>query len=88
MKGKTYKTALYIRLSRDDGDNMESESIKNQRDLLQMFLEQTEEKLFFVEEYVDDGYTGSNFDRPAWKKLLTDIDSGRSEEHTSELQSH
>jgi len=49
LKGKTYKTALYIRLSRDDGDNMESESIKNQRDLLQMFLEQTEEKLLFVD---------------------------------------
>lgn len=77
MKGKTYKTALYIRLSREDGDNMESESIKNQRDLLQMFLEQTEEKLLFVEEYVDDGFTGSNFNRPAWQKLLTDIDSGK-----------
>lgn len=77
MKIKTYKTAFYIRLSREDGDNMESESIKNQRDLLQIFLEQTKEKLLFVEEYVDDGYTGSNFDRPSWQRLLIDIDSGK-----------
>ena len=77
MKDKTYKTALYIRLSREDGDNMESESIKNQRDLLQMFLEQTKENLVFVNEYVDDGFTGSNFDRPSWKRQMTDIDNGK-----------
>lgn len=77
MKGKTYNTALYIRLSREDGDNMESESIKNQRDLLQMFLEQTKENLVYIDEYVDDGYTGSNFDRPSWKRLMTDIDNGK-----------
>ena len=45
LKSKTYNCALYIRLSRDDGDNMESESIKNQRDLIHMFLERTEAKL-------------------------------------------
>lgn len=77
MKGKTFNVALYIRLSREDGDNMESESIKNQRDLLQMFLENTEEKLLYIDEYVDDGFTGSNFDRPAWQRLLADIDSGK-----------
>ena len=77
MKSKTYNCALYIRLSREDGDNMESESIKNQRDLIHMFLERTEEKLVYINEYVDDGFTGSNFDRPSWKKLLTDIDNGK-----------
>lgn len=77
MKSKTYNCALYIRLSREDGDNMESESIKNQRDLLHMFLEQTDEKLCYIDEYVDDGFTGSNFDRPAWQRLLTDIESGK-----------
>lgn len=77
MKSKTYNCALYIRLSREDGDNMESESIKNQRDLIHMFLERTEEKLVYIDEYVDDGFTGSNFDRPSWKKLLTDIDNGK-----------
>ena len=44
MKGKTFNTALYIRLSREDGDNLESESITNQRDLLHLFLEKTKEK--------------------------------------------
>lgn len=75
MKGKTYNTALYIRLSREDGDNLESESITNQREILQSYLEKTEEKLQYVDEYVDDGFTGSNFDRPAWQKLLTDIEN-------------
>lgn len=75
MKGKTYKVGLYIRLSREDGDNIESESIKNQRDILQMYLQRTTEKLCYIEEYVDDGFTGSNFDRPAWKKLWTDIEN-------------
>lgn len=77
MKGKTYNVALYIRLSREDEENMESESIKNQRSILHMFLEQSEEDFIFVDEYVDDGFTGSNFDRPAWQKLLTDIDNGK-----------
>ena len=47
MKNKIFYTAFYIRLSREDGDNLESESIKNQRGLLQMFLEKTEEKLIY-----------------------------------------
>ena len=77
MNGKTFNVALYIRLSREDGDNMESESITNQRDLLHLFLEKTEEKLQYIDEYVDDGFTGSNFDRPSWKRLMVDIDSGK-----------
>lgn len=77
MKGKTFNVALYIRLSREDGDNMESESITNQRDLLQMFLEKTEEKLIYIDEYVDDGVSGSTFDRPSWKRLIADIDNGK-----------
>lgn len=77
MKGKTFNVALYIRLSREDGDNLESESITNQRDLLQMFLEKTEEKLIYIDEYVDDGVSGSTFDRPSWKRLIADIDNGK-----------
>lgn len=75
MKGKTYKVALYIRLSREDGDNLESESIKNQRDILHMFLEKCEENFCYVDEYVDDGFTASNFDRPSWERLLKDIEN-------------
>lgn len=77
MKGKTFNTALYIRLSREDGDNMESESITNQRDLLHLFLEKTKEKLVYIDEYVDDGFTGSNFDRPSWKRLMRDLKNGK-----------
>lgn len=54
---------------------MESESIKNQRDILQMFLEKWEENFVYIGEYVDDGFTASNFDRPAWKMLLKDIEN-------------
>lgn len=77
MKCKIFNVALYIRLSREDGDNMESESIKNQRELLQMFLEKTKEKLIYIDEYVDDGISGSTFDRPSWKRLIKDIDNGK-----------
>lgn len=77
MKEKTFNVALYIRLSREDGDNMESESIINQRDLLHLFLENAKEKLHYIDEYIDDGFTGSNFDRPSWERLMVDIDSGK-----------
>lgn len=77
MKCKIFNVALYIRLSREDGDNMESESITNQRELLQMFLEKTKEKLIYIDEYVDDGISGSTFDRPSWKRLIKDIDNGK-----------
>ncbi len=77
MRSKTFNTALYIRLSREDGDNMESESITNQRDLLHLFLEKTKEKLVYIDEYVDDGFTGSNFDRPSWKRLMRDLENGK-----------
>ena len=77
MKDKIFNTAFYIRLSREDGDNLESESITNQRDLLYLFLEKAKEKLVYIDEYVDDGFTGSNFDRPSWKRLMADIDSGK-----------
>ena len=77
MKSKTFNVALYIRLSREDGDNLESESITNQRDLLHLFLEKTKEKLVYIDEYVDDGFTGSNFDRPSWKRLMRDLENGK-----------
>ena len=53
---KTYNTAIYIRLSREDGDNLESESITNQRDILINYINKNKD-LIYVDEYVDDGYT-------------------------------
>ena len=52
--------AVYLRLSREDGDKTESDSIVNQRQLIQNYLS-SHPTLQFVKEYIDDGYTGSNF---------------------------
>ncbi len=65
---------MYIRLSREDGDKQESESISNQRKILQRYIK--EEKLTLVCEYVDDGVSGTTFDRPGFNKMLQDIEMG------------
>lgn len=67
-------TALYIRLSREDGDKTESLSIGNQRMLLAEFISKHEDLRLF-DTYIDDGYTGTNFDRPDFKRMLEDIES-------------
>ena len=64
-----YRTALYLRLSREDGDKTESDSIVNQRTLLEAYAIDHPE-LCIVDEFVDDGYSGSNFDRPEFERLL------------------
>ncbi len=68
---KTYKVGIYLRLSKDDGDNIESHSITNQRDIIKTFLKNKKE-MIIVNEYIDDGYSGSNFNRPSWKQLIND----------------
>lgn len=73
---KRYRVGVYIRLSRDDGDDKESESVENQRDIINKFIEEQED-LEAIDEYVDDGYTGTNFDRPSFKRMLKDIENGR-----------
>ena len=70
-----FKIAIYIRLSREDGDDMESESVTNQRSLLIGYLKA--QNLVAVDIYVDDGYTGTNFDRPEFKRMLKDIKDGK-----------
>ena len=75
---KRYKVGIYIRLSKEDeekSENEESESISNQRNLLMQYLKQN--NLILEEEYVDDGYSGTSFDRPAFKKLIQDIENNR-----------
>ena len=67
---------LYLRLSRDDGDKEESNSITGQRELLRDFIRSLPE----LREYavrIDDGFTGSNFERPSFKKMLEDVKAGR-----------
>lgn len=56
-----FRTAAYIRLSREDGDREESDSVLNQKKLLQNFIS-SKEDLELWDFYVDDGYTGTNFD--------------------------
>ena len=68
-----YKIGLYIRLSREDGDDMESESISNQRSLLTGYLKAN--NLVAIDEYVDDGYSGGNFNRPSFQRLIEDIEN-------------
>ena len=64
-----YNAALYLRLSKEDGDKDESYSISNQRELGLDFLKKNKDiKLY--DEFVDDGYTGSNFDRPRFKDMM------------------
>jgi len=72
---KVYQVAIYIRLSREDEKDGESESITNQRSLLQRYVEENEYNLYDV--YIDDGFSGTNFERPAFKKMLRDIEAGR-----------
>jgi len=68
-----YYTALYTRLSDDDGDKKESDSISNQKKLIQEYLKDKTE-FEIVDTYVDDGYTGINFGRPDFLRLLKDIE--------------
>ena len=73
-----YRVGLYIRLSEsDEGKSYESESesIVNQRSLLMDYVKKC--GFTFIDEYVDDGFTGTNFDRPGFKRLIADIESGK-----------
>lgn len=70
---KKYITALYLRLSSEDGDKDESESISNQRKILRSYAK--ENGYIIYDEYVDDGYSGTNFDRPDFKRMINDIEN-------------
>ncbi len=74
-----YFVAIYIRLSKEDlkenGKVVESESIQNQKSLLMKYVKELGYTL--VDIYIDDGYTGTNFDRPAFQQMLRDIELGK-----------
>lgn len=72
-----FKVGIYLRLSRDDDDfKEESQSITNQRDFILSFIKEHDD-LSFEEEYIDDGYSGANFERPAFKRMISDIEDKR-----------
>ena len=70
----SFNVGLYIRLSRDDG-NIESDSITSQRSLLNQYVKENNYNV--LDEYVDDGFTGTNFERPAFKRMIKDIEIGK-----------
>lgn len=81
MIPKIFKAAKYLRLSKEDGDfsfsagKQESDSISSQRDLIDAFIRKCPD-IQAVAEYVDDGYTGTNFDRPQFQKMIEAVKKG------------
>lgn len=78
---KIYHAAIYVRLSKEDGavashEKTESNSIANQKSLIRDFLENKND-IEVVQEYVDDGFSGSNFERQAFQMMLEDIKKGK-----------
>lgn len=72
---QTKITALYERLSRDDESAGESNSIVNQKKMLEKYAK--EQGFSHLVHYTDDGWSGTNFERPDWKRLLADIEDGK-----------
>lgn len=70
-----YSVALYMRLSRDDENYGDSVSIETQRTILRQYA--NDHNLYVIDEYVDDGWSGTNFERPSFKRMMEDVDSGR-----------
>ena len=76
MEGsETYKVGIYLRLSREDELKGESGSISNQRDIIHKYIR--ENNLLYIDEYTDDGVSGTQFDREGWNKLIEDVESKR-----------
>lgn len=72
---KTYYTALYLRLSKDDGTDSESSSIQTQKEMLTRYCR--ENGFIIADYYIDDGYSGKNFERPSFKRMIGDIEDGK-----------
>lgn len=76
MKGNGTKiTALYCRLSQDDGNVGDSMSIQSQKAILEKFAREMGKIAYSF--YVDDGYSGTNFQRPSFQKMIADIEDGK-----------
>lgn len=75
-KLKVYQAVAYYRLSKDDGDKGESNSIINQRKLINEFVSASSD-IRLVGEEQDDGFTGTNFERPGFQELLLMLQEGR-----------
>jgi len=71
---RSYNVGVYCRLSRDDGDSGNSSSIKTQKEMIVKYVKENGWKVFDI--YVDDGYSGTNYDRPGFQRLIRDIEAG------------
>ena len=74
-KPMDYHAALYIRLSKEDENEGPSESVTNQKSLLNEFVKNN--RLSVYDVYIDDGYSGTNFDRPDFQRMIGDIETGK-----------
>lgn len=68
-----YNVGIYLRLSKEDENTGQSESIENQRTIVENFISNYNWNI--VEIYIDDGFSGLNFNRPAFKRMLEDIEN-------------
>lgn len=76
IANRIYRAAIYVRLSKEDGDKEESDSIVNQKELIRNYLADKSD-IQICAERVDDGYSGANFDRPHFKKMISEIEDGK-----------
>lgn len=69
---KMWNAAVYVRLSKEDGDKIESDSITSQKDILSEYVKQKDD-IKISDFYIDDGWSGANFERPAFSRMMSDI---------------
>lgn len=75
-----WRMGEYVRLSKEDGDKVESDSIQNQKKIIDnhiKYLQDQGEQIVSVEVYSDDGYAGGNFNRPDYQRMIRDIEAGK-----------
>ena len=77
MQKKIYRTAIYCRLSREDGDKVESNSIASQRAICEDFIAKHDDLELACEPFIDDGYSGVSFNRPQFKELEDALRKGK-----------
>lgn len=75
MLNQVYKAGIYTRLSSDDGNQGDSSSVQTQKLMLEKFCH--EQGFKGIEGYVDDCYSGLNFNRPSFQRMLNDIENGK-----------
>ena len=77
-KSKIYYAVAYLRLSSEDGDKGESNSITNQKKLIQEYVSKSKD-IKLVGEFQDDGFTGTNFNRPGFQNLMEMLEKGKAD---------